>query len=64
MTSPPEQASANLDDFDADYVREASTASCPSCRRIVRAETLVAGCGAIVTYVRAKRRWLRVPDTR
>jgi endogenous inhibitor of DNA gyrase (YacG/DUF329 family) len=32
----------DLDDFDEAYLREASTATCPSCGHIVELDTLVA----------------------
>ncbi len=31
----------DLDDFDEEYVREASTATCPSCHRLVEIGTLI-----------------------
>ena len=31
----------DLDDFDAEYVREAATATCPQCGHVIALETLV-----------------------
>jgi len=31
----------DLDDFDEEYLREASTATCPKCRHVVELDTLI-----------------------
>jgi len=31
----------DLDDFDEEYLREASTATCPSCGQVVELDTLI-----------------------
>ncbi len=31
----------DLDDFDEEYLREASTATCPSCGHVVELDTLI-----------------------